>query len=50
MIFGKLNMEKISHEMLQTCPSHLSDVATLKKRSHFQQYYSYIVMIVYVIL
>ena len=29
MIFGKLNPEKIWHEMLQICPPHLPDVATL---------------------
>jgi len=29
MIFGTLNPEKIWHEMPQTCPPHLSDIATL---------------------
>jgi len=29
MIFGKLNLDKICHVMLQICPSNLSDVATL---------------------
>jgi len=29
MIFGMLNVEKIWHEILQICPPHLSDVATL---------------------
>jgi len=29
MIFGVLNHEKICMERLQTCPPHLSDVATL---------------------
>ena len=29
MIFGTLNFEKIWQEMLQICPDHLSDVATL---------------------
>jgi len=52
MIFGMLNAEKIWHEMLQICPSHLSDVATLPwgiQKSHFQQYYSYIILIICVI-
>jgi len=29
MIFGILNPEKISREILQTCAPYLSDVATL---------------------
>ena len=29
IIFGVLNLEKISHEYLRICPPHLSDVATL---------------------
>jgi len=29
MIFGVLNPEKIWHKILQICPPHLSDVATL---------------------
>ena len=49
MIFGMLNFEKIPHEMLQICPPHVSDVDTLSweilKKSHFQQYYSYIILI-----
>ena len=52
MIFGKLNPENIWHEMLQICPSHLSDVAILSweiQKSHFQQYYSDIILIIYVI-
>jgi len=35
--------------MLQVCPSHLLDVATLpreKQKSHFQQYYSFIILII----
>jgi len=36
--------------MLQICPPHLSDVAIWKmQKSHFQQYYSYIILISYVI-
>ena len=41
MTFGMLNPEKIGREMLQICPPHLSDVATLPweiQKSHFQQY------------
>ena len=37
---------------LQICPLHLSDAATLHweiKKSHFQQYCSYILLIIYVI-
>jgi len=52
MIFGKLNPEAIAHEILQVSPPHLSDVATLPweiQKSHFQQYYSYILLIIYVI-
>jgi len=52
MIFGMLNAEKISHEMLQIFPSHLSDVATLPweiQKRDFQQYYSCIILIIYVI-
>jgi len=39
-------------KILQVCPPHLSDVATLAweiQKSHFQQYYSYILLIIYVI-
>ena len=39
-------------KILQVCPSHLSDVATLPweiPKSHFKQYYSYILLIIYVI-
>jgi len=39
-------------KILQVCPPHLSDVATLPreiKKSHFQHYYSYIILIIYVI-
>jgi len=52
MIFGMLIPEKIWHEILQSCPTHLSYVASLPweiKKSHFQQYYSYILLIIYVI-
>jgi len=53
MIFDILNLEKILHEILHVCPPHLSDVATLPweiQKSHFQHYYSYILLIIYVIL
>ena len=43
--FGVLNPDKSWHKMLQICPPHLSDVATLPReiqKSHFRQYYSYI--------
>jgi len=52
MIFGTLNPGKIWHEILQICPRHVSDVATLPweiQKSHFQQYYSYTLLIIYVI-
>ena len=52
MIFGMLNPEKIWNEMLQICPPLLSDVATLSweiQKSHFQQYYSYTILIICVI-
>jgi len=52
MILGTLNLEKIWHKILQICPPHLSDVATLLweiQKSRFQQYYSYTILIVYVI-
>jgi len=51
-ICGMLNPEKIWRETLQICPPHLSDVATLPweiQKSHFQQYNSYIFLIIYVI-
>jgi len=38
-------------KILHICPPHLSDVATLPweiQKSHFQQYYSYVLLIVYV--
>jgi len=52
MIFGMLIPEKIWHENLTDLPPHLSDVATLPweiQKGHFQQYYSYILLIIYVI-
>ena len=52
MIFGMLNPPKISHESLTDLSPHLSEVATLPceiQKSHFQQYYSYILLIIYVI-
>jgi len=39
-------------KLLQICPPHLSDVATLSleiQKSHFRQYYLYILVIVYII-
>jgi len=39
-------------KILQVCPPHLSDVATLPweiHKSHFQLYYSYILLIIYVV-
>jgi len=39
-------------KVLQICPPHLPDVATLPwevQESHFQQYYSYILLIIYAI-
>jgi len=38
-------------KILQVCPPHLLDVATFpwESKSHFQQYYSYIRLITYVI-
>jgi len=53
MIFGVLNPEKIWHKILQICPPHLSDVATLpcdiQKKSFYKQYCSYLLLIIYVI-
>ena len=37
---------------LQISPPHLSDIATVPweiQKSHFQQYYSYILLIIYII-
>ena len=39
-------------KILQVCPPHLSDVATLPReiqKSHFQRYYSYVILIICVI-
>ena len=52
MISGTWNPEKIWHENLTDCPLRLSDVATVPweiQKSHFQQYYSYVLLISYVI-
>ena len=52
MIFGMLNPQKFDINILQTYPSHLSDVATLPwdiQKSHFEQCYSNILVIIYVI-
>jgi len=52
MIFGTLNAEIIWHEILHICQPPLSDVATLPpeiQKSHFKQYCSYILRIIYVI-
>ena len=43
-----LNPRKFDMKILQICPPHLSDVATLPweiQKSHFQQYYLYILLI-----
>jgi len=52
MLFGTWNHEKIWHENLTDCPPHLSYVATVPweiEKSHFQQYYSYILLIINII-
>ena len=52
MIFGVLNPEKFDIDSLYIFPSYLYTVATLPweiQKSHFQQYYSYILQIIYVI-
>ena len=52
MIFGVWNPEKIWHENLTDCPPRLSDVATVPReieKSHYQQYYSYTLLIIYII-
>ena len=53
MIFGMLNPKKFWHKNLTDCPPHLLDVATVRweiQKSYFRQYYSYILLIIYVIL
>jgi len=52
MIFGTWNHEKIWHEYLTDCPPRLSDVAAVPweiEKSRFQQYYSCILLIIYII-
>jgi len=52
MIFGKRNADKIPHEYLTDCAPRLSDVATVPweiQKSHCQQYYSYKLLIIYVV-
>jgi len=52
MTFGMWNPEKNWHENLTDHPPCLSDVATVPQeieKSHFQQYYSYILLIIYII-
>jgi len=52
MIFSVLNPEKFDIDSLYICPPYLYTVATLPweiRKSHFQQYYSYILTIIYVI-
>jgi len=52
MIFGVLNPEKIDIDSLYICTLYLYTVTTLAweiQKSHFQQYYSYILQIIYVI-
>jgi len=51
MIFGVWNPENILQENLTDCPPRLSDVATVTweiEKSHFQQYYSYVLLIIYI--
>ena len=50
IIFGALNPEKIWINSLYICPPHLYTVGTLPwqiQNSHFQQYYSYLLQIIY---
>jgi len=53
MIFGKLNPKKnLWHEnftVLSTSPVACSHFTLGSPESHFQQYYSYILLIIYVI-
>ena len=52
MIFGVLNLRKFDINSLYICPPHLHTVATLPwevEKVIFQQYYSYILWIIYVI-
>ena len=52
MIFGALNPEKIDINSLDICSPHLYTVATLPweiQKVIFQQYYSFILQIIYVI-
>ena len=47
------NLRKFDFNSLYTCPPYLYTVATLPweiQKSHFQQYYSYILQISYVFL
>jgi len=49
MIFGSYILRKFDILFLQVCLSNLSDVATLPweiQKSHYQQYYSYILLII----
>ena len=51
MIFGMLNPEKIWHQRvyLPTSPVYCSHFTLGNPKSHFQQYYSYILQIIYII-
>ena len=52
MIFGALILRKFDIDSLYICPPYLYPVATLPweiQKSHFQQYYSYLLQIIYVI-
>ena len=52
MIFGELNLRKFDINSLYICPPHLYTVATLPweiQKVIFQQYYPYILQIIYVI-
>jgi len=42
-------LRKFHIKMLQVCPLHLLDVARNPKKSHFHQYYSVILLVIYVI-
>jgi len=48
MILARQILRKFDMKILQVCLPHLLDVATLPweiQKSHFQQYYSYILLI-----
>jgi len=52
VIFGKVNPEKFSHKTLLICLPYLSDLINLlgkSKKCHFRQYFSYTLLIIYII-